>query len=219
MKNKLLALLAAGCLSGTLLVFGACGGNSDALTSSSEDTASTVPTSSEVPDEYVAPEGYTMYADAYITFAYPSTWEKMELFGVVMLMDASEESAEAGGNNITLVSTDKTNEYENMTAESFLASMGPDLEESGMTASAVSVQQKSKNGTNVTVISYTLTMDMSDMFEEEAAGETDADETTITMAQTMYAVSSSNKTYLLTITEVTAVAGLADTVYDSLKLL
>lgn len=178
----LLALCMAFCC---VLALVACGGDETPDSSSLE-------ASSEVSAGYVLPEGYQLYENGYVSFAYPSDWTVTD--GSTVILQNTENT-----NNITVVYENATDMYENMTTESFVADLQPTLEAMGMTVSGVKVTQKENGGLAVTEMTYTIAFNG------------------VSMGQTVYAVTVSDRTYSVTVTEVVPDSALVTNVYDSLK--
>ena len=143
-------------------------------------------------DAYVLPEGYTMYTDEYITFAYPAHWTTTSS-SVAMLQNTENT------NNITIAYEAATDLYSNLTAEAFIADLQPSLESVGMQVSDVSVTQLIRGDTDMTEIRFNVVlMDVS-------------------MTQTLYALTVSDRTYIVTTTEVVSEPAIAENIYASLR--
>ncbi len=136
------------------------------------------------------PEGYTLYENDDISFAYPEDWSKTD--GSVMTL------AGENGNNVTVVYEAKTDVYEKLTTESFKTNVLPLYTQMGLTVTNPSVEQTETNGLSVTKISQTMSV------------------LTQEMDQTQYITTIDDKTYTITVTEVVADDTLVQTVFDTL---
>ena len=167
--------------------------NETSAESTSAETTSAATTSDET-SAPVIPDGYKVYNDGYISFAYPDTWSK-ENGSVVTL-------SKSNGNNITVVYEDKTDYYEKMTTAIFRSDLKPVYESMGMTISGEKVEQTTNNsGTKITKVSYTAIVNG------------------VSMNQTAYITTIGNRTYTVTVTEVTPDTALANNVFNSLTAL
>ena len=149
---------------------------------------------SESAPDVVIPEGYTVYNDGHISFAYPDDWVKTD--GEVVVI----KKLGGAGNNITVVYENKTDMYEKLTLAGFNAQMKPAYEAAGMTISDAKVEQKNVRGEKVTVISYSAKMN------EQA------------LKQTAYAITSGARTYSITVTEFSPDAELVKNIFDTLRV-
>jgi len=102
-------------------------------------------------------------------------------------------------NNITVVSEDATDIYNDMTTESFEEEYAPIYEMLGMPLTNVKVSHKTTNGLDVVVISY------------------DAELSGVIMKQTQYVTTVGEYTYTISITEGVADPALAENVFNTLK--
>ena len=144
-------------------------------------------------DEITVPDGYTLYDDGKISFAYPEDWEESD-GSVAMLMNPT-----GAGNNITIVYEAKTDMYEKMTLASFNENMKPSYEAMGMTLSNIKVEQTENDaGTKITKLSYNATM------------------SGVSMKQTAYVTTVGSRTYSVTVTETTSDATLVKNVFNTL---
>ena len=138
------------------------------------------------------PEGYQVYENGGLSFAYPENWTKTDGSTVILINPTGI------GNNITVVYEGKTDMYAEMTAESFNELLKPTYEAMGMTLSNVTVNQKTSNGLDVTEINYTAkVMDT-------------------TMEQTAFIATIGDRTYTVTITETTQDDTLVSNVFNTL---
>ena len=141
------------------------------------------------------PEGYVLYDNGKITFAYPEKWTKTA--GSVDII-----TNESGiGNNITVSYEQYSDTYKKMTVEDFNTMLKPYLEAAGMTVANVAVTQlKNGNEINVTKIVYTAT----------ANG--------VSMGQTLFVVAVGELNYIVTVTETEADAALVNNVFNTLNV-
>lgn len=146
----------------------------------------------EEANTYTLPEGYTMYEDEYISFAYPSHWTTTD--GSTVMLQNTENT-----NNITVVYEAATDVYETMTKESFETTMVPAFEAAGMQISDTAITQNTRGDLKITEISITTTL------------------YGITMKQTMYMTTVSDRTYVITVTEVVSDPAIAENVFASLS--
>lgn len=141
------------------------------------------------------PEGYKEYNNGEISFAYPDDW-KMTDGSTVILVNST-----GVGNNITVVYEAKNTVYDTITVEEFEAQMKPAYQAMGMSIKDTAIEQtKNECGTQMTKISLTTT---------SAAAK-------VTMTQTMYITHVGDRTYTVTVTEVSNDDALVDTVFNTL---
>ena len=146
-------------------------------------------------DEPTIPEGYKLYDNGDISFAYPDDWTKTD-GSTVMLMNPT-----GAGNNITVVYEAKTDIYDDMTISDFNDMFKPVFEAMGMTITNPSVSNSTNdNGLKIAKISYTVS----------SSG--------VNMKQTMYIMTVGQRTYTVTVTESTSDAALVKNVFDTLTL-
>ena len=184
MKKLLCLLLAMTMLMGSLFVLSAC----DKKDKKEEATTE------EKKDVFKLPEGYALYENDYISFAYPAEWTKTDLGedAGAMIMDGST------GNNITAVGEEYSDTYKTMTVEEFNKTVKPQLTASGLSVSNVKIEQiKGADDLAITKISYNV----------KSSG--------VTMKQYVYVVPSGDRNYAVSVTEVKAVDGLLDTLVAS----
>lgn len=142
--------------------------------------------------EPTVPDGYKMYDNGDIRFAYPEEW--MVSDGSVVVI-----SSENGGNNITVAYESKSDFYDDLTADEFMSTMGPQFSALGQNISNVKVAHPTNEvGVKLTKISLNNTV------------------SGVNMKQTMYVISSGNLNYIVTVTEVQANTKLVNTVFDTL---
>lgn len=136
------------------------------------------------------PEGYTVYENDALSFAYPEDWTKTE--GSMTTLTGEN------GNNITVVFEDKTDTYEKWTTEDYKTDMIPVYEAMGFTIKNPAVEQTETNGLKITKVSHTATV----------SGKT--------MEQTQYIATIGDNTYTVTVTEVESDDALVQNVFDTL---
>ena len=106
------------------------------------------------------------------------------------------------GNNITVVTEPVSDMYKTLTADEFMALVGPTYEAMGMSVSNLSVEQlKNALGTEITKIAMTTT----------SAG--------VSMTQTVYVVKSGDLNVSVTVTETVKDAKMVADVYATIKAL
>ena len=159
-----------------------CGGTTE--------TTTEAPVTTEAP----LPEGYTLYDNGDISFAYPEKLSKTD-GSTVILSDGTN------GNNITVVYEDKTDYYEKMTTSDYATDLRPAFSSMGMTIKGYSVDQiKNAKGASLTKIAHTASV------------------SEITLKQTMLIITAGEKTYTVTVTEMVNDAALVNNVLNTLSL-
>ncbi len=195
MKKILCTILAIAMLFGCMLALSACDanenstGNSESSQGSSEGESSGENQNSTANPEI--PAGYKEYNNGAIAFAYPDAWT-MQDGSTVILQDTTT------GNNITVVYEAKTDFYESMTVDTFNSQLKPSYDAAGLSVSNVEISKTTANGLSVVKLSHNTT----------ASG--------ITMKQTQYISTVGDKTYVVTVTEVTEAPAILSTVLDTL---
>lgn len=153
--------------------------------------------SEDKPDEKPVssiPEGYKLYDDGCISFAYPELWQSADST-MILFADL------INGNNINVVYQPYTGIYASMTKESYIDMYAPIYANMGISISEVSVEQlTNKTGKAITKISH-LT---------EYSGAT--------LQQTQFVLCTEKYDYLVTISENSPVSGLAETVFDTFDI-
>lgn len=155
-------------------------------------------TGCDTPKEAVIPDGYQVYSNDDISFAYPEGWTKNDGSTVMLVNEAGV------GNNITVVYEAKNDFYSTMDVEDFNTSMKPALETVGATITdTVVTQTKNDLSVSITKVSYNATA---------ANG--------VSMAQTMYITTVGNRTYVITVTvtDSDSAANLVENVFDTLNV-
>ena len=190
MKRLICMLLALMMVFGSLFVLSAC----DEKDKDKDDKATEENTEQLAPE---IPEGYELYENDDIAFAYPTGWSKTELAGGAgaLIMDGNT------GNNITVVGEQYSEIYKTMTVEEFNRLLKPTLEAQGITVSGVKIEQKKNGDLAITKISYSV----------KAANGT-------SMKQTIYVVPAGSLNYAINVTSVKTVDGLLDNVFNSLTV-
>lgn len=145
--------------------------------------------------EVPIPEGYQVYDNGTISFAYPEGWTKQD--GSTVILTDSEGS----GNNITVVYENKNDMYASMDVEGFNTQLKPALEAMGMSVSNVTVTQtKNAGGVAITKLSYS------------------ASYMGVSMSQNLYITTVKDKTYTITVTEAKSDVKLRNNVFDTIKI-
>ena len=182
--KKLLCIIFALVLSlGATFVLASCG-EPEETTAAQTDPTPTAP---------ATPDGYELYDNGKISFAYPSGWVKTD-GSVVILTDNG-----GSGNNVTVAYEAKTDIYEKMTLESFNRDFKPAFEAMGMSISNAAVSQtKNSAGVEITKVTYNATM------------------SGVSMKQTLAVLSVDEYTYTVTVTEVKSDATLVDNVLNTI---
>jgi len=140
------------------------------------------------------PTSYKKFDNGDIYFGYPDMWGKVEQNGITVLV-GSENT-----NNITVVSEAKTSLYENMDVDEFNTLIKPQMTAQGISVSNVAISNvTNENGIKITKITLTAS----------AQG--------ITMSQTLFALSTDDKTYCVTVTEAVSDATLVNNVFETLN--
>ena len=137
------------------------------------------------------PEGYQVYENGGLSFAYPEDWTKTDGSTVLLINPTGV------GNNITVVYEAKYN-HKDLTIDTFNEQMKPAYEAMGMTVSNATVTQKTSNGLDVTEIHYTAKM------------------MGVTMEQTAFITNIGDRTYTVTVTETTQDDTLVSNVFNTL---
>ncbi len=141
-----------------------------------------------------------LYKDEYIQFNYPERWDSK--YGTITVFTKPDGS----NNNITVAYEAKNTYYDTLTIESYLAEMGPVYDQMGMRIINPSLAKSTNiNGAYVISISY----DVEAMVEEVK----------VTMQQTLYILTSGDRTYTVTFTERVNDDDKVTALYNSLKIL
>ncbi|MBQ4120840.1 MAG: hypothetical protein IJD35_02370 [Clostridia bacterium] len=188
MKKIIVTLAVLLLLVASLAVMTACGGTT-------ETTAATTTTEAPVTTEAPLPEGYTLYDNGDISFAYPEGFVKQD-GSTVILADMTT------GNNITVVYEAKTDMYETLDNNGYKTMFKPIFEAMDMTVTNYAVEQIAKNATGISLTKITHTA--------STQGKT--------MEQTMLITTVGNKTYTVTVTEVVHNDAFVNNVLNSLGL-
>jgi len=146
----------------------------------------------EAPKEPVIPEGYMVFDNTKISFAYPKEWTMK----VNKVVDDGKT-----GNNVTVASEPYTDIYLDMDVKTFNSTIEYALEMSGMMVSAPSIEQvKNDIGIKMTKISYKVGYNG------------------VPMIQTMFIVAVGDENYIVTVTEVKSDAELVQNVFNTLNI-
>lgn len=188
MKKIVLALAMMLVFVLALATLTACGGTT-------ETTAATTTTEAPVTTEAPLPEGYTLYDNGDISFAYPEGFVKQD-GSTVLLSDMTT------GNNVTVVYEAKTDMYETLDNNGYKTMFKPAFESMGMSISKYNVEQIAKNakGISLTKVTHTASLEGT------------------SMEQTMLITTVGNKTYTVTVTEVVNDDAFVNNVLNSLGL-
>ena len=154
----------------------------------STTTATTTATTSPAPD------GYTLFVNDDISFAYPEGWTK-EGTGVEFEISSatSTTNIQIDGETPALMLELSLRDFKNM--------MSASLEDEGMSISDVTLEEYTQNGLSVRAFSFNTTMA----------------EYEITVSQTMYIFSTGSRTYSITVTEYNPDAELHQTILNTLS--
>ena len=136
------------------------------------------------------PDGYTIYENNAISFAYPEDWT---------VTDGSTVTITGpNGNNITVVYEDKTDMYENMTTESYKSELVPVYESMGLAIENPNVKQTQHNDMKLTIFTHTMITSSK------------------CVNQTQYITTIGDKTHIVTVTEVVEDDTLVENVLQTL---
>ncbi len=180
----------------TVCAFAGCSNeqaNKD-LSGDAPQTSSDNKTQDETDAKYTAPEGFTLYHNKDIVFAYPSDWTQTE--------DGSFTSAD---NTKSITLTTQENSYAGLDTQKYVQKVRPELEAEGKKLVFASAGQKNKDGVDITYITRTFSTNGID-------GET---------YQNIYALDVKGKTYVITVTQPNGLKvdkTLGDKVYESIKV-
>ena len=168
----------------------------------SEEAASEEATSEEATSEEATSEDApatndnVVYTDGSISFEYPKGFTSGEQGGVKLVQDITT------GNNITIASGAKENLYHEMTEATFNTTLKAQLESMGMTITDFMHEvDTNEKGEEIAILAFTNTY----------SGRT--------MKQILFAVNTSDKTYIVTVTEVVEDEDLVKLVFDTLDAL
>ena len=153
MKKTMTRLLAVLLILGCILAMTACGDkDDDKQTDKEESTSASVEEGKN--KEYTLAEGYKLYENDDLSFAYPSSWTLTE--GSSPIMTSSN------GNNFNmsyeLANKENTAAYKSLTKDTFMDLIGNMLVAMGMTVSGVEVETKTNDGgVEIIVCTYDAT--------------------------------------------------------------
>lgn len=141
------------------------------------------------------PEGYKLYENEVLSFAYPEDWTLQD-GSTVMLVNPT-----GTGNNITVVYEAKTDMYETMSLSDFNKQLKPMFEAMGVRVSGTTVDQVTNpNDLDITKITMSSTV------------------SNVTMKQNLFIITVGERTYTITVTEATSDANLPKNVFNTLDL-
>ncbi|MBQ7353722.1 MAG: hypothetical protein IJW54_06965 [Clostridia bacterium] len=146
---------------------------------------------SKIPDP---PEGYLMYSDNNIYFAYPENLIKTDNGNYVQL------SPEEGGNNITVAKGAYNSSFDNMSVETFRTYLKPGLTQAGMTITNEKVVHNTEKGFDIAIVTY-------DVYAYQ-----------INMEQTLFMFRVGDLVYTLTVTALNDAEAMIDTLLETLNL-
>lgn len=206
MKKITCTLLALVLLLSCIFLLAACGEEQTEQSSVSEQAESSVQAesseqveSSELQEsseesKYELPDGYQLYDNGYISFAYPSDWTITD--GVTVILMGTQST-----NNITVAYEAKTDMYENWTHDEYVAFFEEVYASMNAPISNTKIEQIKKGDMHITVLALDTVVNG------------------IAMTQTAYVVTTSNRTYSVTVTEVVSDPELKTNVFESLTTL
>ena len=137
------------------------------------------------------PEGYKLFKNDDISFAYPDNWGS-EIGSITILQELSTS------NYILVVYEAKTTMYDDMTVSEFKKMMQPSMSSAGLTISNVSISKEKTNNLDVIKITY------------------DISSSGVKIAQTIFITHVDDKTYSITLTEVMASKEVKETLFKTL---
>lgn len=158
-------------------------GSTTAATTTAATTATTAP----------APEGYELYVNAGVVFAYPEGWTKNDASGII--------TSPNGQSNIVVTYEDATDVYHNLSADEFAAVMEPTYSTIGMSMSNVTARTEVSNGLSIRVFKFNTTV-----IAQNA-----------TMTQTLFVVTLGTRTYSVALSENTPDEAIANTIIATLR--
>ena len=172
------------------LAMTACGGTTETTTE-----AVTTTTEAPITTEAPLPEGYTLYDNGDISFAYPESFVKNDGSTVIL-------TNVTNGNNITVVYEAKNDMYETLDNNGYKELFKPMFESMGISVSKYNVEQVAKNtkGISLTKITHTASVQGT------------------SIEHTLLITTVGNKTYTVTITEVVNDDAYLNNVMNSLGL-
>lgn len=138
------------------------------------------------------PDGYKVYENFGISFAYPDDWSKEGDIATMLMNPAGI------GNNIVVLFEPKNDIYNNLTLESFNKKIRPSYEANGIIPLNVSISEGTTNNISYVMICY------------------DTSVSGIDMQQTQIITTQGIFTHIVTITEVTDDPALTETVISTL---
>lgn len=194
MKKLLSALLVLSLLICCIASFSSCDIIENILPQDNEEKnpeAEKTPEAEKKPATPEVPEGYKLFKNDDISFAYPDNWGS-EIGSLSILQELSTN------NNITVVYEAKTTMYDDMTVSEFKKMMQPSMSSAGLTISNVSISKEKTNNLDVIKITY------------------DISSSGVEIAQTIFITHVDDKTYIITLTEVMSSKELGETLFKTL---
>ena len=194
MKKLLSALLVLSLLVCCIASFSSCDLIEKILPQDNEEKnpeAEKTPEAEKKPATPEVPEGYKLFKNDDISFAYPDNWGS-EIGSVSILQELSTS------NNITVAYEAKTTMYDDMTVSEFKKMMQPATSSVGMTISNVSISKEKTNNLDVIKITYDVSL------------------SGVEMTQTIFITHIDDKTYSITLTEVMASKEVKETLFKTL---
>ena len=188
MKNIFCLVLA---LLVTVCAFAGCSNeqtNGDLTQTASKDNTEKADTN------FTAPEGFTLYQNKDIVFAYPSDWAQ-----------TADGSFTSTDNTKSITLTIEENSYAGLDTQKYVQKVRPELEAEGKKLVTASAGQKNKDGLDITYVARTFSTTGQE-------GET---------YQNIYALDSKGKTYVITVTQPNGLEvdkTLGDKVCDSINV-
>ncbi len=149
----------------------------------------------DAPAEAVIPDGYQVYDNGDITFAYPEKWIKNDGSVTILVNETGI------GNNISVAYEAKSDMYEKMDENSFFDQLAPVLSAAGMDVYDVSVEHL-ENGGKVKIDRI--------RFKARYAQ--------VDLVQTLFCLTVGERTYAVTVTETEPVGALVNAVFDTLRV-
>ena len=192
MKRFLSLLLVLLTLFASVLVLGACDKKEEDENKDDKPKGSV---------EVEAPEGYTVWKNGDVGFAYPSSWTEVDYPGILLLVQ------DQLGNNVNVLSEAKNTVYSTVTTENFMEVMGPSYEMVGSNISEPAVSRfNTADGVQVIKFTFKNTMPVSGV--------------SVTVYQTQFYVNVGSKTYAITVTgrsnsEMLELAGIVESTLDT----
>lgn len=158
-----------------LSAFVACGNEPNGDLPENETHTSSGDKTDKADTNFTAPEGFTLYQNENIAFAYPSDWTQID----------DDPTFVSPDNTKSITLTQQETSYEGLDTQKYVQKVRPELEAQGKKLVSARVGQEDKNGLTVTDILQTFST-------EGQEGET---------YQNIYAFDIKGKTYVITVTQ------------------